>query len=142
MTTERGRISTTQGAVDRAVGNDVPMNDDPSAQALEHLQRAAREMIAAARLFLDAAEELVDDPAIVKDVAGMAGGVVGEVVTELRRAGRARSGTGRPFEADLDERDAEQDAARDAARANGNSTSRAKRSGGRGPSRVRRIDVE
>ena len=118
------------------------MDDDPSAQALEHLQRAAREMIAAARLFLDAAEELVDDPAVVKDVAGMAGGVVGEVVSELRRAGRARSGAGRPFEADLDERDAGQEEAPEAAQRNGNAAPRAKRSGGRGASRVRRIDVE
>ncbi len=38
------------------------MTDDRRGEALTHLQNAAREMIAAARAFLDVAEELVDDP--------------------------------------------------------------------------------
>ena len=38
------------------------MTDDRRGEAVEHLQNAARELIAAARAFLDVAEELVDDP--------------------------------------------------------------------------------
>jgi hypothetical protein len=42
--------------------SDDPL-DDPRVQAgMEHLQRAAREVIAAGRALLDAAEDLVDDP--------------------------------------------------------------------------------
>ncbi|HRW39147.1 MAG TPA: hypothetical protein P5254_15720 [Aquihabitans sp.] len=42
---------------------------DPRVQAgVEHLQRAAREVIAASRALLDVAEELVDDP---QGVAGL-----------------------------------------------------------------------
>ncbi len=37
------------------------MNDNAD-EALGHLQSAARELIAAARAFLDLAEEVVDDP--------------------------------------------------------------------------------
>lgn len=39
------------------------MNEDRARDALEHLQTAALEMIAAARAALDVAEELVRDPA-------------------------------------------------------------------------------
>ncbi len=38
-------------------------HEDPRVQAgLDHLQRAAQEVIAASRAFLDVAEELVEDP--------------------------------------------------------------------------------
>lgn len=51
------------------------MTDDRAAEGLEHLQRAAIEMIAAARAFLDVAEDLVKDPAaastIVQTAAAM-----------------------------------------------------------------------
>jgi hypothetical protein len=36
--------------------------DDRAGDAVAHLQAAAREMIAAARAFLDVAEEVVEDP--------------------------------------------------------------------------------
>jgi hypothetical protein len=62
---------------------------DPRLQAgLDHLQRAAREVIAASRALLDVAEELVDDPkaaAGVVDLLGSLGAVA---------ARRARSGMG------------------------------------------------
>jgi hypothetical protein len=46
------------------------VSDDPRLQAgLDHLQRAAREVIAATRALLDVAEELVEDP---KAAAGLA----------------------------------------------------------------------
>lgn len=38
------------------------MSSDRRGEAVEHLQNAARELIAAARAFLDVAEELVDEP--------------------------------------------------------------------------------
>jgi hypothetical protein len=38
------------------------MAEDRTAEAMAHLQNAAREMIAAARAFLDVAEGLVEDP--------------------------------------------------------------------------------
>jgi hypothetical protein len=39
------------------------MNEERAHEVVEHLQTAALEMIAAARAFLDVAEELVKDPA-------------------------------------------------------------------------------
>jgi D-arabinose 1-dehydrogenase-like Zn-dependent alcohol dehydrogenase len=51
------------------------MTDDRASEGLEHLQRAAIEMIAAARAFLDVAEDLVNDPsaasAVVQTAAAM-----------------------------------------------------------------------
>lgn len=44
------------------------MNDDRAAEGLEHLQRAAIEVISAARAFLDVAEDLVRDPAAASTV--------------------------------------------------------------------------
>lgn len=57
------------------------MDDRRAAEGFEHLQTAAHELIAAARVFLDAMEDLVDEPEwmsnsvssvvdLVKDVAG------------------------------------------------------------------------
>ncbi|HWJ61576.1 MAG TPA: hypothetical protein VNS19_06380 [Acidimicrobiales bacterium] len=56
---------------------------DPRLQAgLEHLQRAAREMIAASRALLDVAEELVEDPKAASGIIDLLGSVAG-------RAGRS-----------------------------------------------------
>lgn len=44
--------------------------DDPARSGIEHLQAAAREVIQATRSLLDAAEDLVDDPAAVQNVVG------------------------------------------------------------------------
>lgn len=56
--------------------------DDRAAEGLAHLQAAAREMIAAARVMLDVAERLAEDP---KAVAAM----VDTVSTVVRGAARA-----------------------------------------------------
>ena len=49
---------------------------DPRVQAgLEHLQRAAREMIAASRALLDVAEELVEDPKAAAGIVDLLGSV-------------------------------------------------------------------
>jgi hypothetical protein len=58
-------------------------NEDPTREGLDHLQAAAREMIAAARSFLDAAEDLVDDPKAAEAVFDTLGSVVR---TAARRA--------------------------------------------------------
>lgn len=56
-----------------------PWDDqDPRLQAgLEHLQRAAREMIAASRALLDVAEELVEDPKAASGIIDLLGSVAG-----------------------------------------------------------------
>ena len=51
-------------------------DQDPRVQAgLEHLQRAAREMIAASRALLDVAEELVEDPKAAAGIVDLLGSV-------------------------------------------------------------------
>ncbi|MGN6694717.1 MAG: hypothetical protein ACTHN0_11125 [Aquihabitans sp.] len=62
-------------------------DQDPRLQAgLEHLQRAAREMIAASRALLDVAEELVEDPKAASGIIDLLGSVAGR---SGRQAGRA-----------------------------------------------------
>ena len=68
-----------------SVGQTGAMDEGRAADAVEHLQAAARELIAAARVFLDAAEEVVEDPSRFREAADAAGGVLGEVVADLRR---------------------------------------------------------
>ncbi len=60
--------------------------DATMAEGVEHLQSAAREMIAAARTFLDVVEEVVGDNSAVASVAEALGSF-GQVVS--RAAGRA-----------------------------------------------------
>lgn len=64
------------------------MSDDRAREGVEHLQNAARELIAAARAFLDVAEEVVDDPgslgaftATLSDLADLATGRAGAAPT-------------------------------------------------------------
>ncbi len=53
-------------------------DQDPRIQAgLDHLQRAAREMIAASRALLDVAEELIEDPKAAAGVIDLLGSVAG-----------------------------------------------------------------
>jgi hypothetical protein len=54
--------------------------DDRASEAMAHLQTAAREMIAAARAFLDVAEELVEDPKSGEALLGTLGDVARRVV--------------------------------------------------------------
>ena len=59
------------------------MNDERAAEGIDHLQRAAREVVAAARSFLDVVEELVEDRAALNDLTTTLSGAavaVGEVV--------------------------------------------------------------
>lgn len=59
------------------------MNDERADEGLEHLQTAAEELIAAARAFLDVAEEVVTDPKTAESLAGLLDSVAG-----LARRGR------------------------------------------------------
>lgn len=69
---------------------------DRAREGIEHLQSAARELIAAARAALDVAEDLVDDPDTVASLAGMADTVTGFVrsVVPSRRTATTASRTG------------------------------------------------
>jgi len=55
------------------------MDDERAAEALIHLQRAVRELIAAARLGLDVIEEIVDQVAATIPAATMAAGARDDV---------------------------------------------------------------
>ena len=50
-------------------GADSRSTDSRSIEGVEHVQRAAREMIKAARSFLDLVEEVVDDPDRITEAA-------------------------------------------------------------------------
>ncbi|MCU1369834.1 MAG: hypothetical protein JWO77_1028 [Ilumatobacteraceae bacterium] len=67
-------------------------DQDQRVQAgLDHLQRAAREMIAASRALLDVAEELVDDPKAASGIIDLLGTVAGR---GGRTSGRPAPGPG------------------------------------------------
>jgi hypothetical protein len=58
---------------------------DRARDGLDHLQNAARELIAAARAALDVAEDVIDDPDTIASVVGAAGqfGGLGDLVRNL-----------------------------------------------------------
>lgn len=66
---------------------DVEADDEIDAveRGTEHLQTAAREMLSAARAFLDAVEDLVEDPDRIKEL----GHAVGTVAQQVARVGRS-----------------------------------------------------
>ena len=51
------------------------MTEDRAAEGLEHLQSAALELIAAARAFLDVAEDVVREPGVAATIVSAAAGV-------------------------------------------------------------------
>ena len=70
------------------------LEDDPRVQAgVEHLQRAAREVIAASRSLLDVAEELVESPGGVTRVFTMLGDL-GDLAQRAVRQSEPRSDDG------------------------------------------------
>ncbi len=73
------------------------MNEERADEGLEHLQTAAEELIAAARAFLDVAEEVVTDPKTADSLLGLLDSVAG--LAKRSRPGRA-SGSGRPEDGD------------------------------------------
>jgi hypothetical protein len=66
------------------------VNDERAAEAVDHLQAAALELIEAARAFLDVAEELVSDRDRLSDLAD----TVGEMAVAAGRLVRPVAGTG------------------------------------------------
>lgn len=58
--------------------------DDWTHRGMEHLQAAAREVIQATRTFLDAAEELVEDPKAVQSLMGTLASVAAAAAGRLR----------------------------------------------------------
>ena len=77
----------------------VPTNEDTNDQAqdgLAHLQAAAKEMIAAARSFLDVAETLVDDPKAVQALGGAVTTLAKIAATTLMNPGGTHEGDDEP----------------------------------------------
>jgi ParB-like chromosome segregation protein Spo0J len=76
------------------------VNDERAAAGFDHLQRAALEMIAAARAFLDVAEELVVDREAVSEVVHLVGSAAQGAMRAAARSDDAateaddRSGSG------------------------------------------------
>ena len=70
----------------------MQMEPDATTDGLDHLQRAAREVLGAARSFLDAVEEMVEDR---ERLSGAAESVAG-VVTDLLDRGKSK-GTDSPM---------------------------------------------
>ena len=69
------------------------MNEERADDGLEHLQTAAEELIAAARAFLDVAEEVVTDPKTADSLLGLLDSVAA-LANRRRPGGGGRSGTG------------------------------------------------
>ncbi len=63
-------------------------------RVLEHLQAAAREVIQASRAFLDAAEDLLDDPTVVQDIVATVATVATAAADRLRSTVTPQAGDG------------------------------------------------
>ena len=77
-------------------------NEERALEAIGHLQAAALEMIAAARAFLDLAEDLVADPAPLLALATAVGELAGPIVERARAATRPGAPTASGDAADGD----------------------------------------
>lgn len=65
------------------------MDDPRAAESAEHLQTAARELIRAARSFLDLVEDVVEDPDRLAGAASSVAGMVRDGLGQLDRSTRA-----------------------------------------------------
>lgn len=68
------------------------MDDERAGEGVEHLQAAARELIAAARAFLDVAEDVVRDPTVAEGLIAGLGDLADTARAAARRAGDGASG--------------------------------------------------
>jgi len=66
------------------------VTEDPSREAFDHLQRAALEMIAAARAVLDVAEEAVRQPEALRDLLLATARAATQAASSRERAGETR----------------------------------------------------
>jgi hypothetical protein len=64
------------------------MDDERAGEGVEHLQSAARELIAAARAFLDVAEDVVRDPKVAEGLLAGLGDLADTARTAARDAAR------------------------------------------------------
>ncbi len=83
---------TTNDAGNDHAGNDAAGNDNMSIPT-ERIQRAALELIHAAKRFLDVAEEAVSDPELVADAVAQTSAWAEEALAGLGRFGARRSGS-------------------------------------------------
>lgn len=72
------------------------MSDQRTADGLDHLQSAALEMISAARLFLDAMEEVVTDRTKVSSVVEAVGSMAQGAMRAAAKGASGASATTRP----------------------------------------------
>lgn len=70
------------------------MNEERAGEGIEHLQRAATEVIAAARAFLDVAEDLVSDRERLAEAAGLVATVANAASEGVGRAARRSDAEG------------------------------------------------
>ena len=71
---------------------DQPVNDERAATGVEHLQAAAREMVEAARAFLDVIDDFVGDDEKVASVAEAFGSIARGAARSARSDPDASSG--------------------------------------------------
>jgi len=73
--------------------------EDRSQQALDHLQRAALELIAAVRTVLDVVEESVREPNALRDLVAQATRATTEAAAKAAQAGQAAQAAGHAAQA-------------------------------------------
>lgn len=79
-----GRVQSDRDPSDRGPSDRDPDEASAAARGTEHLQAAGRELIAAARAFLDVAEEAIEDSQVVDE----AGAVFRDVMDRLGATAR------------------------------------------------------
>jgi len=119
------------------------MDDPRTAEGVEHLQRAARELLRAARSFLDVVEDVVEDP---DRLTGAAAGLVDLVSSGLGRTPAPWERSAWADSADSADSDdstpSEQASAEDVAEVDDEPSTAAASAGGSRAGRVRRIAVD
>jgi len=68
--------------------------EDLARESLAHLQKAAQELIAAARTLIDAVEEVVEDSDALRSAVTGLGALAQSAADQVRRAARAGGATG------------------------------------------------
>lgn len=70
------------------------MEEERAGEGVDHLQAAARELIEAARAFLDVADDLVSDPKVAEGLLSGIGGLADTAREAARDAARRAAGFG------------------------------------------------